>query len=147
MKKSEKPSGIKKGKPSWKPASLNEFEGKEEGFRYRMVNKDPKNLSKKTQEGWETIGGITSGSQIKHEEPGRINDAKPLTSVVEGNDWLLMRLPEEKALERDAYFENESDRRVKGLTSHIKQEMRDKAGGASVHGEITISSRKGTQTI
>lgn len=135
---------LKKGKSSWKPASLNEFEGKEDGYRYRLVNKDPVNMSKKAQEGWETVSGVQSSS-TEHQDPQRIEHGKPLTSVREGHDWVLQRIPENLAQERDAYFNAETERRTAGLTAHIKKDLAK--DGAGMHGEITISSRKGTQTI
>lgn len=131
---------LKKGNTSWKPASLNEFSDKEDGYRYRMSRKDPNNLSKKSQEGWETVSAIQSSS-TKHQEDGRIEHGKPLTSVLEGTDWVLQRIPEDLALQRDAYHNNEVDRRVRGLTDHIKKDFGKE--GAETHGEITISSRKG----
>lgn len=137
---------IKKGKSSWRPASLNEFFDKEPGYRYRMSRKDPGNLAKKSAEGWETVSGIQS-AQTKHDEPERIQDGKPLTSVQDGHDWVLQRIPEETAQERDAYYNNETERRTLGLTAHLKKDMKDKGGNAPVHGDITISSRKGTQVI
>lgn len=131
---------LKKGKASWQPASLNEFEGKEEGFRYRMSSKDPKNLAKKDQEGWETVTG-----GIKHIDAGRIDDGAKMTSVYEGHDWVLQRIPEEVAQDRDAYWNKETARRTAGLTAHIKKDL--SKDSAEVHGEITISSRNGTQVI
>jgi hypothetical protein len=137
---------IKKGKSTWKPASLNEFTDKEEGYRYRMSRKDPENLAKKEQEGWENVSKI-NGSATEHVAPERIGDHKPLTSVREGRDWILQRIPEEQAKERDAYYQSESDRRTAGLTAHIKKEIKDKGGNAPVHGEITISTRQGEQKL
>lgn len=131
---------VKKGNSSWKPASLNEFTQKEAGYRYRMSRKDPKNLSDKAAEGWETVSGIAS-SQTAYDDPERIEHGKPLTSVTEGHDWILQRLPEEKAKERDAYFSAEDARRQAGLTAHIKKDLAKQ--GTEGHGEITISSRKG----
>ena len=133
----------KKGKSSWKPASLNEFYNKEEGYTYRMIRKDPDNLAKKQVENWEIVSGIQSGN-TKHIEPGRINDGKPLTSVQEGKDWILQRISEETALERDAYYNNETNRREAGLTAHVKKEVAKE--GANTHGEITISNRNGTKS-
>lgn len=133
--------GIKKGRSSWAPASLNEFSGKEDGYRYRMSHKEANNLAKKEREGWETV----TGGKIKHEDAGRIDDGAKLTSVFEGHDWVLQRIPEELALERDAYYNNETSRRVQGLTAHIKKDLGKES--AQMHGEITISSRKGTQVI
>lgn len=137
---------LKKGKPSWKPASLNEFADKEEGYRYRMSRKDPTNLSKKAQEGWETVSGIQS-SQTKHQDAGRVQDGQNLTSVQEGHDWILQRIPEELAQSRDEFIGEKTQRRVQGLTAHLRSDMRDKGGNAPVHGDITISSRRGTQVI
>lgn len=135
---------MKKGNASWKPASLNEFTNKEEGYRYRMSRKDPENLYKKAAEGWENVSGIANPN-TKQVDPNRIDLPKPLTSVQEGRDWILQRIPEEKAQERDKYIDNENDRRIAGLTAHVKKE--NAKTGASTHGEITISSRKRTQTF
>ena len=137
---------IKKGKSTWKPASLNEFTDKEDGYRYRMSRKDPENLAKKEQEGWETVSAV-NGAATKHDDPERIGEPKKLTSVQEGRDWVLQRLPEDLAKERDSYYQDLTDRKTAGLTAHIKREIKDKGGNAPVHGEITISSRSGEQTI
>lgn len=134
----------KKGKSSWKPASLNEFYNKEPGYVYRMVRKDPDNLAKKEVEGWEKVSAI-QGMDTKRVDPGRINDGKPMTTVQEGKDWVLARIPEELAQERRDYFQNETDRRVAGLTAHLKKETAKE--GTDTHGNITISSRQGTQVI
>lgn len=134
------PKSLKKGNSSWKPASLNDFINKEDGYRYRMSRNDPANLAKKAQEGWETVSGVNN-SDTKHEATNRVDHGKPLTSVQEGHDWVLQRIPEELAKERDEYYNNESERRVAGLTAHIKKDLGKE--GADTHGEITISSRKG----
>lgn len=135
--KAENP--LKKGNSSWKPASYNEFLNKEDGYRYRMSRKDPNNLAKKAQEGWETVSGIHDPN-IKHDDPQKIEHGKPLTSVLEGHDWVLQRIPEEVAQKRDEYYSNESERRVQGLTSHVKKELGK--DGAEMHGNINISSRR-----
>lgn len=134
---------LKKGKSSWTPASLNEFSDKEDGYRYRMSRKDPDNLAKKAQEGWETVSKLNADT--KYDDPERIEDGKGLTSVLEGRDWVLQRIPEETAKKRDEYYNGETERRVSGLTAHVKKEI-GKTGGQA-HGEITISSRNGTQVI
>lgn len=141
---SSKENALKKGNSSWKPASLNEFYDKEDGYRYRMARKDPTNLAKKAQEGWETVSGIQS-PQTSQEDPSRIEHGKPLTSVTEGHDWILQRIPEDLAQGRDAYYNTETERRTAGLTAHIKKDLAK--DGAEMHGEITISSRKGAQTV
>lgn len=134
---------IKKGKSSWTPASVTEVTNKEPGYRYRWSSKTPDNLAKKEAEGWETVSGVTSDKAIP--SPERIGEGKKLTSVYEKHDVILQRIPEENAQARDAYFDNENKRRIAGLTAHIKKEI-GKAG-ANMHGEITISSRRGEQVI
>lgn len=136
---------MKKGIPSWKPASVTDVANKEEGYRYRWSNKNPDNLAKKAIEGWETVSGLTGDKSKPSEE--RIQDGKNLASTYEKHDVILQRMPEELALGRDEYFNNETLRRTAGLTAHLKKEMKDKGGNAPVHGDITISSRQGTQVI
>lgn len=135
---------LKRGNSSWKPASVTDVVNKEPGNRYRWVNKDPDNLAKKEAEGWETINGLQA-DKASPVGSNRIEEGKPLTSVYEKRDVVLMRLPEETALQRDAYYNAENERRVTGLTAHIKKEAGKE--GTGVHGEITISSRRGEQTI
>lgn len=135
---------LKKGRSSWKPASLNVLNDKEDGYRYRLVRKDPNNLAKKKSEGWEILSGL-GGSKTQHESAGRMNDASQMTSVVEGNDWVAARIPEELAQERDAYFNEMNRKRVTGLTAHLKRDMAK--DGVPIHGNVEISSRRGTQVI
>jgi hypothetical protein len=142
--KENRPSKLKKGNSSWTPASLLDVANKEPGYRYRWSNKNPDNLSKKNAEGWETVSAIQSPT-TQAVENNYINDGKQLTSVTQKHDCILQRIPEEVALERDAYYNNESERRIAGLTAHVKKDL-GKAG-AVTHGDITISSRKGTQVI
>lgn len=136
---------LKKGKPSWKPASVTDVVDKEDGYRYRWSNKDGDNLAKKEAEGWETVSRLTSDKAKPSEE--RFQDGKNLSSTYEKHDVVLQRIPEELASERDAYFQNETQRRTAGLTAHLKKEIKEKGANAPVHGNITISSRSGTQVI
>lgn len=139
--------GVKKGKTTWMPANISEVSNKEEGFRYRWMRKDPDNLAKKKLEGWEIVTGVTNPSTQVENGYGRINDGKQLTSTQERSDSILGRIPEDLAEQRDVYFNKESARRVQGLTAHLKTGMKKEGGNAPVHGEISISSRQGTQVI
>lgn len=140
-----KKSKVKKGNTSWMPASLNEFENKDPNYTYRMMRKDPDNLAKKSKEGWEVVSGVQDSS-VEHQDANRIEDGKPLTSVQEGRDWILGRIPNEVAQARHDYHDKENKRREAGLTAHLKDKMKKEGGNAPVHGEITISSRRGTET-
>lgn len=142
-KKIGRPPLVKKGKPTWKPASVTDIVDKEDGYRYRWCNKDADNLAHKEAEGWETVSRLTSDTAKPAQE--RMQDGRNLSSTYEKHDVILQRIPEELAQERDAYFANESMRRTAGLTAHLKKEVAKV--GAGTHGEITISSRTGTQVI
>jgi len=135
---------IKKGKPSWKPASVTDVIDKEPGYRYRWSNKLADNLAKKDAEGWETVSGLFS-DKASGVDDGKITSGKKLTSVYEKHDVILQRIPEDVALERDAYINDRTKQRTLGLTSHFKKE----ASGikAPTHGEITISSLRDSNVI
>jgi hypothetical protein len=139
-------SNMKKGYSSWMPASVTDVVDKVKGYRYRWIEKTPANKAKKQAEGWEIVSGLSS-DQVSPAEPERVLSGKNLTSTYEKHDVVLARMPEEMAQERDAYFNAESARRVQGLSAHLKKDMQDKGGNAPVHGDITISSRKGQQVI
>lgn len=137
----EKP--VKKGKSSWQPASVTDVVDKEPGYRYRWINKNPDNMAKKEAEGWDLVNGLTSDRAIASDD-GRIDSGKQLTSTYEKCDVILARMPEETALERDAYIADKTKRRTLGLTAHLKKEV---GKSAPVHGEITISSLREQQVI
>lgn len=135
----------KKGRPSWKPASVTDITDKEAGYRYHWARKDSDNLAKKEAEGWETVSKVTADKTSALSD-GKMESGKSMTSVHEKHDLVLQRIPEDVALERDAYMNNLTELRTRGLTSHFKQQAQ-KAGNAPVHGEITISSLREQQVI
>lgn len=135
---------VKKGNASWKPANVVDVINKEEGFRYRLIRKDDTNIAKKKQEGWELLSGINAQGTDVQAGYGRINDGKKVSSVLEGHDYVVGRIPEDIAKERDAYYNNESDRRTKALYRDAKKDAAQSKG--EIHGEITIE-RKGVRTV
>ncbi len=137
---------VKKGRPSWKPASVTDVTDKDPGFRYRWVNKNPDNLAKKQAEGWEIKGGITA-DKAQAVSDHKMDSGNNLTSVYEKRDVVLARIPEEIALERDAYMEQKTQKRTLGLTAHLKKGIKEAAGNAPLHGNITISSLRGGDQV
>lgn len=135
---------VKKGKPTWKPANVDDVFDKEAGFRYRKVNKDPRNMAKKIAEGWEILSDIAGHKTTNEVGYGRIDAGKPLTSVRESYDTVLARIPEEAAKERDAFHNAENERRVAGLHRQTKEELG--SSGAPMHGSITTEKR-GIRTV
>lgn len=140
---------VKKGKRTWKSASVLDVANKEPGYIYRWARKDPDNLAKKEVEGWETVSGLQSGNTAHKSD--RIHDGKKMASTHEKHDAILQRIPEEWIVGdentegRNQVLQKETDRRIEGLTAHIKKEAAKQ--GTDTHGNITISSRQGTQVI
>jgi hypothetical protein len=135
---------VKKGKPTWKPASVLDVVNKDPNKRYRLLNKDPDNLAKKKAEGWEIETGLTSGNAELNPD-GSQATGKNLTSAYERRDVILASMPEELAQARNDYFSNVTQTRTAGLTDHLKKELNKE--GAGTHGSIKISSLKGEQII
>lgn len=145
-KAKSKQIGMKKGKPTWKPASVTDVIDKEPGKRYRWLNKNPDNLAKKQAEGWELANGLSS-DKASAVDDGKIHSGHQLTSTYEKRDVILASMPEELAEARDAFMNEKTHRRTVGLTAHVKRELGGKGGNAPIHGNITISSLKGEQVI
>lgn len=135
---------MKKGRDSWHPASVLDVFDKEDGFRYRVVEKSQRNVAKKIREGWEMISNLASPQTINNAIGNGIDIGKSLTSVHEGHDYVIMRMPEETGKLRDAYINNENDRRTRALKRMTQEDV--KKTGAPIHGSITMEKR-GIKTI
>lgn len=138
---------VKKGHPTWKPANVDETYNKEAGFRYRWLNEDQTNLSKKELENWEIVSDTAGSTTNSITGYGRINDGKPLTTVRKRVGQILGRIPEEIAESRDAFFDKKSSRSMTALRKNTAHDL-GKVGrdGAPLHGEITIE-KKGVRNI
>jgi hypothetical protein len=124
----------KKGKASWRPATALRAQDLD-GFRTRWTNKDPINMQRKEAEGWEIVDA-NRGLRSEHEHPDDLESGKPLTSVTEYRELVLMALPEEVAQAREEYFTAQTDAQTASLKSNLRNDL---AGGkASVHGKIII---------
>ncbi len=130
----------KKGRSSWKPASMLTVVDKPEGYRTRWVSKDSLNMQRKKAEGWLMANEI-NGTEATHEHPDKMGDGRPLTSVKEYRDMVLMVLPEEIAKERDEYFREKTDKQTADLKKNLQDDAEGKgvAGDEAVHGSIIIN--------
>lgn len=134
----------KKGHPTWKPANVDETYDKEGGYRYRWLNEDSSNISKKELENWEIVSD-TAGTKTKSDIGyGRIDDGKPLTSVRKRVGQVLGRIHEDAAEGRDMFFNAKSQRFVSSLKRDAKEGLSRE--GAPIHGSITIE-KKGIRNI
>lgn len=135
---------LKKGNSTWKPANVLDIFDKEPGYVYRIVEKSPRNVAKKQREGWEFVSALQSPN-TGNLAGNSLDRGAQMTSVVDGFDFVVMRLPEEMAQQRHDYFNNESDRRMSALKRLTSEDV-SKVGGAPVHGSISIE-KKGIRTI
>lgn len=128
----------KKGNRGWVRHNLLDVFNKEPGFRYRIASNDPRKVHQRLQEGWEVVSDLNSNSF--QGDTGRINDGANLTSILEGHDYIVMRIPEELAKDRDEYFNNITDQRTKSMKRDLDTNMRN-IGSKSVatHGSIKIA--------
>lgn len=136
---------LKKGNSTWKPANVLDVFDKEPGFVYRIVEKSPRNVAKKQREGWEIVSAIQS-PHTGNNAGNYLDKGSQMTSVVEGYDYVVMRLPEEMAQARRDYFNNESERRISALKRQTGEELGKIGNGAPVHGSISME-KKGIRTI
>ena len=130
----------KRGRTPWKQADLLTVRNKSPNFRYRWVNTDDRNISKKEREGW-VYARNTEGVPGEHEPPGHMQDGSPLTSDgTSYKDQVVMALPEEIALDRDEEMKD----RVRAQSHEKMQEelKRDVANlecpKAPLHGGISF---------
>jgi len=135
---------MKKGRDSWQPASILDVFDKEDGFRYRVVEKSHRNVAKKLREGWEMVSALASPQTGNNSIGNGIDIGRSLTSVHEGHDYVIMRMPEETGKLRDNYINRENERRTMALKRLTSEDIRKT--GAPVHGSITMEKR-GIKTI
>lgn len=129
----------KRASRSWKPASAQgDVLNKEPGFRYRRVAKDDENIARKLQEGWE----FDAKTEVASDTAKRVSDGRRTSSVREGSDFVVMRLPEGQAQERDKYYAEKSQRQMLSIKERTQSALSGIAGGLvgrpNVHGRITV---------
>jgi hypothetical protein len=124
----------KKGNRSWAPAAPLGIKSRDPSNRLRWVHAEPANMLKKRAEGWEPA---KLGDAIHDRPSGVESGAGTPAGVLEYRDMVLMKMPEEMALEREAYYRSQSQEQVSGLKTRAKRDIRAKTG-VTVDGDITI---------
>lgn len=98
----------------WKPGSRMGKTIKPEGYRLRWCEDTPENISRKKLEGWEILNTTNFAGLGSSEYEKRSTDSNGNTStVLKRNELIAMIIPEDLALEREAYFEQETRERTK----------------------------------
>lgn len=124
----------KKGARSWVPAAPLGIKAKDPTNRLRWVHAEPANMLKKRAEGWERA----TRSDAVHDRPNGVESGVGAPAdVLEYRDMVLMKLPEDVAREREAYYRTQAQQQLSGLQSRAKTEIRRQTG-ATVDGSIQI---------
>lgn len=145
-KASEQVEPVKKGKRSWKPASVINVAPRP-GYTPRMINKDPDNMARKMAEGWEIESRLNSPQSSQTEGYGRIHDGKPLTTVTERHDCILAWMPDDLVESRREIMQQRTKRLEQALVRDSKRDMAKATGGqGQIHGTIQIEKR-GVKTV
>jgi len=124
----------KKGNRSWTPAAPLGIKAKDPSNRLRWVHAEPANMLRKRAEGWEQAD---VGDAVHDRPNGVESGAGTPAGVLEYRDMVLMKMPEEMAREREAFYRNASQEQVSGLKTRAKRDIRAKTG-VTVDGDITI---------
>lgn len=107
---SNKDEQVKKGRSlSWKPAKkLGDIKNVPEGHTARWCDKDPANIDKKLQEGWEFINKTTAPSVVHESEDKTrevVDSNYDLDSAITYRELVGMALPDDLKEARAKYFE------------------------------------------
>lgn len=124
----------KKGNRSWTPAAPLGLKARNPEDRLRWVSTDQANLMKKRAEGWE----YADKGDAVHDRPNGVESGVGAPAgVLEYRDMVLMKMPEELAREREAYYQARAQEQLSGLSSRTKRDIAAQTG-AIVEGEIKI---------
>lgn len=128
----------KKGKPSWDVASTllvynqrgDMFGEGDDGFVYRWEENDPHKLQLQKSRGWQVVSDLSTTGISRGAEADKVDDGKPLTTVHEYKELVLLRLPEELAADRRQYMQEQADKQMDIVT-----------GGTEGHGQLETARR------
>lgn len=107
----------------WKPVSVLPDVIPQEGYVYRWITtailgeSDPGNISKRYREGYEAVKA--------DDHPELHMDADPKGNVVIGG-LMLCRMPKEMALQREAYYDQQSRNQNDSVTAQYMQHSNSK---------------------
>lgn len=117
--KRQNPDSKPKKAIKWKPASrLGTLKGPE-GYRLRWCSDTPDNIARKKSEGWVILDKTKFPDLENSDYDHQVTDSSGLTkSVLKRNELVAMVMPEETALERTAYYEQETANRTQDALTH-----------------------------
>lgn len=124
----------KKGSRSWRPAAPLALKSRDPSFRMKWGYTDPARMMRAQAEGWVPAD---PGDAV-HDRPSGIDAGKGTpSSIVEYRDMVLLKMPEELAKERDAYYREAATTQLNTIKTRAKKEIRQQTG-VTVDGSVTI---------
>jgi hypothetical protein len=128
----------------WRPAStLDQIDGlDEENFRYRWVEIRTPRVKKMMAEGWSFVNEM-DGDRVFHKraQTGALDAGKPLDSMAEYKDVVLMKLPMATAIARRHYYQKKTDKAAELINREAQEEARTRGGNVKPHVRITTGNQ------
>lgn len=126
----------RKGNKSWRPAALLEVKSRDPSFRLRWVDADPANLMRKRAEGWVTA---EKGDAVHDRPPTVESGSGDQSSITSYRNMVLMKMPEEMALARAEYYQEQAAAQVATIKDRLNEDLGQRTGGkVQATGRITI---------
>jgi len=133
-KKGAKAKAKKTGSRSWRPAAPLALKSRDPAFRLKWGRSDPAQMMRARAEGWVQA----DPKDAIHDRPNGVEGGQGAPAgVTEYRDMVLLKMPEELARERDAYYREAAQKQLRGIRTRAKREIRQQTG-ISVEGEVTI---------
>lgn len=118
-------------------------EGKKDGYRYRLLNKNSKNLDRRLSEGYEIVQGNDQEQLANVGVSTRMKKGADLDTTRQVSDTVLARIPEELYQRKVKANKTAIDRMSASTRSQFKQETGDAAfeggGGGGWSGSMSES--------
>lgn len=127
----------KKGNRSWQ-APVGETLEKDSKFGYRWMAEV--NIRASLQEGWELVKA-KPGEVTFADGKDKVFGGIALDTVVAKRDRVLMRMPKEMVVERNAFYGNKAEKQIEAIKLNV-----DEAAGVATHGKVDIQ-RGNVRTI
>lgn len=129
---------VKKGTPSWRPASVLTITDQDPNYVDRWEVNDPGQIQKALAEGWEVASGLRADKSSRSDER-TIDDGAKSTSLTEYRELIRLQMPKELADERNAYFQEKSERQIRATKQDLEKDLRGLGEGApGVRGRVVI---------
>lgn len=107
-----------------------EVKNKKPGYRYRLLNKNDRNIERKTAEGFEIVQGNDPEQLANLGASTVLKKGEDLDTTRRFNDVVLARIPEEKYQEKV----RENRKRIDRMTASTRGNFKEEVGSSAFEG-------------